>query len=64
MTCNESIITAKYTYLLKSFFSQKTGVDYGLTKNDASLTVPAIVCAHRALVQTLSFLLPKPLMNS
>lgn len=64
MTYNESIITAKYTYLLKSFFSQKTGVVYGLSKNDASLAEPVIVSAHGALVQTLSFLLPEPLMNS
>lgn len=50
MTCNESIFSVNYAYLLKSCFSCKTGVGYGITKNGASLTVTVIVSVHRALM--------------
>jgi len=49
MTCNESIISANYAYLLKSCFSCKTGVGCGVTKNDAGLRVTALVSVHKAL---------------
>lgn len=52
MACKESIISANHAYLVKSCFSYKTGVDQGVIKNYAALTVAVNVSVHRALDDT------------